>query len=106
MSTKSALKAAKSAIDAKNWNEAIQQAHVALEKDPSNYFAKLFLGRASVGIEKHDDAAKAYNDATTIKPDDTQAWLGLRGMYESLGPSKVDENTAVGVKLAEIFVNM
>jgi len=106
MSTKTALKAAKSAIDAKNWNEAIEQANAVLEKDSKNYFAKLFLGRAYDGLSRYDDAAKAYEDATKIKPEDPQAWLGLRGMYEGLGPSKVEENIEVGLQLAQIFMNM
>jgi tetratricopeptide (TPR) repeat protein len=106
MSAKGALKAAKSAIDAKKWDEAKEQAEAALEKDPSNYFAKLFLGRANEGLSRFDDAAKAYRDATKLKPDDAQAWLGLRGLYEGLGPSKVDENNEVGLKLAELYMNL
>ncbi|KAF2130164.1 hypothetical protein P153DRAFT_366623 [Dothidotthia symphoricarpi CBS 119687] len=106
MSTKTALKAAKAAIDSKKWDEAKEQANTVLEKDPNNYFAKLFLGRANDALSRVDEAAKAYNDATKIKPDDPQAWLGLRGMYEALGPSKVDENTDVGLKLAEIYMNV
>ncbi|KAF2827180.1 hypothetical protein CC86DRAFT_348437 [Ophiobolus disseminans] len=105
MSTKAALKAAKAAIDSKQWQEAKEQATAALEKDPNNYFAQLFLGRANDGLSLFDDAAKAYNDATKLKPDEAQAWLGLRGMYESLGPSKVEENINVGLKLAEIYMN-
>jgi superkiller protein 3 len=106
MSTKAALKAAKSAIDSKNWEEAVEQANAVLEKDPNNYFAKLFLGRANDGLSRYDDAAKAYNDATKIKPDDAQAWLGLRGMYEGLGGRNVGENIEVGLRLAEIYANL
>ncbi|CBX97980.1 hypothetical protein IAQ61_010083 [Plenodomus lingam] len=106
MSTKAALKAAKAAIDSKKWDEAIEQANAVLEKDANNYFAKLFLGRANDGLGKHEEAARAYMDATAIKPDDTQAWLGLRGLYEGLGPSKVDENIHVGLKLAELYMNL
>jgi cytochrome c-type biogenesis protein CcmH/NrfG len=105
MSTKTALKAAKAAIDSKNWAEAKEQANLVLEKDAKNYFALLFLGRANNKLSLFDDAAKAYNDATKIKPEEAQAWLGLREMYESLGPSKVQENTEVGLKLAEIYMN-
>ncbi|KAF2007971.1 hypothetical protein P154DRAFT_614387 [Amniculicola lignicola CBS 123094] len=105
MSTKTALKAAKAAIDAKKWDEAAQQANLVLEKDPQNYFAKLFLGRALDKLDKLEDAAKAYRDAANIKPDEAPAWLGLRGLYEnkSLAPTTVDEYTRVGIKLAEIF---
>jgi superkiller protein 3 len=50
-----------------------------------------------------DDSAQAYSDATSIKPEDAQAWLGLRALYEKQGPKKVDEHTRVGLKLAEIY---
>ncbi|KAH8726749.1 hypothetical protein GQ44DRAFT_613270 [Phaeosphaeriaceae sp. PMI808] len=106
MSAKAALKAAKVAIDAKKWEEAKVQVDAVLEKDANNYFAKLFLGRTNDGLKKPDDAAKAYNDATRIKPEDAQAWLGLRGLYEGLGPAKVQENTQVGLRLAEIYMNL
>lgn len=106
MSAKSALKAAKAAIDSKKWDEAISQANAVLEKDPNNYFAKLFLGRANDGLSKYDEAAQAYTDATRIKPDDAQAWLGLRGLYEGMGPARVDENIDVGLKLAELFMDL
>ena len=106
MSTKAALKAAKSAIDSKKWDEAKEQANAALEKDANNYFAKLFLGRANDGLGKLDDAAQAYKDATKIKPEDPQAWLGLRGLYEKQGPARVDENTDVGLKLAQIYAEL
>lgn len=106
MSTKAALKAAKSAIDAKKWDEAIEQSSAVLERDPQNYFAKLFLGRANDGLRKLEDAANAYYDAAKIKPGDPQAWLGLRGLFEKQGPAKVDENTQVGLKLAEIYAGL
>jgi cytochrome c-type biogenesis protein CcmH/NrfG len=105
MSTKSALKAAKAAIDAKNWPEAKSQADLALEKDNTNYFALLFLGRANAKLSLFDDAAKAYNAATKLKPDEAQAWLGLREMYESMGSEKVGECTDAGVRLADIYMN-
>lgn len=106
MSTKTSLKAAKSAIDTKKWEEAKEHANAVLEKDANNYFAKLFLGRANDGLKNFEESAQAYNDATKIKPADPQAWLGLRGMYEGLGPSKVEENIEVGLKLAEIYMNL
>ncbi|ORX92552.1 hypothetical protein BCR34DRAFT_594868 [Clohesyomyces aquaticus] len=106
MSTKAGLKAAKAAIDVKKWDEVKEQANGVLEKDPQNYFAKLFLGRAFDGLGKFEDSAKAYEDATKIKPDDAQAWLGLRSMYEKQSGAKVDENTRVGLRLAEIYVGL
>jgi cytochrome c-type biogenesis protein CcmH/NrfG len=106
MATKAALKAAKSAIDSKKWEEAKEQASMVLEKDAHNYFAKLFLGRANDGLGKLEEAAQAYNDATKINPQEPQAWLGLRSLYEKQGPAKVDENTEVGLKLAQIYAEL
>ncbi|KAI4927537.1 hypothetical protein J4E85_006048 [Alternaria conjuncta] len=106
MSTKTALKAAKAAIGAKDWEEAKNQATAVLEKEPQNYFAYLFLGRANDGLSRFDEAEKAYYDATKLKPEDPQAWLGLRGMYEGLKGAKVDENIDVGLELAQIYMNL
>ncbi|RAR09630.1 tpr-like protein [Stemphylium lycopersici] len=106
MSTKTALKAAKAAIGAKDWEEAKNQATSVIEKDANNYFAHLFLGRANDGLGLFEDAARAYYDATKIKPDDPQAWLGLRGMYEGLKGAKVEENIDVGLALAQIYMNL
>ncbi|KAF2444408.1 hypothetical protein P171DRAFT_432446 [Karstenula rhodostoma CBS 690.94] len=106
MSTKAALKAAKAAIDAKKWDEAIEQANAVLAKDPENYFAKLFIGRAQDGLGKLDSAAQAYNDATKIKPQDPQAWLGLRGLYQKQGKAKVDERIDVELQLAQIYAEL
>ncbi|KAF2500717.1 hypothetical protein BU16DRAFT_614434 [Lophium mytilinum] len=103
MSAKAALKAAKAAIDAQNWPEAISQANKVLESDAQNYFAKLFLGRALDKSGKPQEAAKAYESATKIKPDDLQAWRGLESVLESQGPAGVDEYIPVGLRLAEIY---
>ena len=64
---------------------------------------KLFLGRALDKQGKPDEAAKAYESATRIKPNDDQAWQGLRSVYEAQGPRKVDEYIPVGLRLAEIY---
>ncbi|KAJ4348374.1 Superkiller protein 3 [Didymosphaeria variabile] len=106
MSTKAALKTAKSAIDSKNWDEAIEQANTVLAKDSENYFAKLFIGRALEGLGRMDSAAQAYNDATKVKPQDPQAWLGLRGLYLRQGNAKVDERIDVEVQLAQIYAEL
>lgn len=105
-SNKAALKAAKAAIDAQKWDDAITHATAVLENDPQNYFARLFLGRALDKQGKPDEAAKAYEEAAKIKPEDDQAWLGLRGVYEARGGERVDEHTRVGQKLAAIYAGM
>ena len=103
MSTKAALKAAKTAIETKKWDDAKAQASIVLEKDPQNYWANLFVGRANEGLGKYEDAAQGYNNAAKINPNEPNAWLGLRGLYEKQTTAKVDENTQVGLKLAEIY---
>ncbi|KAF2835832.1 TPR-like protein [Patellaria atrata CBS 101060] len=102
-SIKAALKAAKAALDAQKYEDAVVQANNVLASDPQNYFATIFLGRAHEKSENYEDAAKAYTSATKLKPKDDQAWLGLRSLYESQGSSKVDEYITVGVRLAEIY---
>ncbi|OJD35987.1 translation repressor antiviral protein ski3 [Diplodia corticola] len=108
-STKAALKAAKAALDAQQWDAAITHASSVLEteSDPQKtYFARLFLGRALDKQGKPDDAAKAYEEAASTKPDDDQAWLGLRGVYEARGGERVDEYIRVGERLAGIYAGL
>jgi superkiller protein 3 len=63
----------------------------------------LFLGRAYDKLNQPADAAKAYNDAAKIKPNEDQAWQGLRILYEGQGAKGVDEYITVSVRLAEIY---
>lgn len=101
--TKAALKAAKAAIDNSQWDEAIKNANTVLETDKSNYFAKLFLGRAYEKTDEIDKAAKVYHEAAELKPDDTQAWQGLISLYEPRGSKYLDAYGEVAVKLAVLF---
>ncbi|KAI9685324.1 MAG: Superkiller protein 3 [Bathelium mastoideum] len=104
--SKAALKAAKAALDAGNYDEAITQAEIVLAADPKNYFAKLFLGRGLDKQGKIDDAIKTYESATAIKPNDDQAWLGLRTLYEDRGPEKVGEYIDVSIRLADLYAEL
>ncbi|KAG9963923.1 TPR-like protein, partial [Aureobasidium melanogenum] len=99
---KAALKAAKVALDAENYDDAVTQCQIVLASDSQNYFAKLFLGRAFQKQNKLEDAAKTYNSAAEIKPDDAQAWLGLCNLYESQGALKLDQYREAALKVAEI----
>ncbi|KAF2459503.1 hypothetical protein BDY21DRAFT_338409 [Lineolata rhizophorae] len=103
MSVKASLKAAKAALDAKNYDETISQAEKVLTADAENYFACLFLGRALDQKGRQDEAANAYERATKIKPDDDQAWQGLRSVYEKQGAKNVSKYVFVSMRLAEIF---
>lgn len=102
-SNKAALKAAKTALDAEDWEKAVTQAQIVLASDSENYFANLFLGRAFQKQDKLDEAAKTYNAAAKIKPDDAQAWLGLCNLYESQESQKVDEYREAAVRVGEIY---
>ena len=103
---KAALKAAKAALDAENYSEAVNQAHAVLANDPNNYFAKLFLGRGLDKQGKTQDSIEAYESATRIKSNDDQAWLGLRTVYEGQGPKKVREYIDVSLRLAELYAGL
>ncbi|KAK5172682.1 Superkiller protein 3 [Saxophila tyrrhenica] len=103
MSTKAALKAAKAALDEENYEVAATQAHQVLAADGNNYFAKLFLGRALEKQQFLEDAARAYQSAAELKPEDNQAWLGLCSLYEAQGSAKVDEFRQASVRVAENY---
>lgn len=105
MSAKAALKAAKSALDSKQYDQVVEQATSVLASDPQNYFAKLFLGRALEKQGKLEEAASTYRSAADAKPDDSQAWQGLLSVYKAEGSRKVDEYREAAVKVAEIFID-
>ncbi|KAL9096396.1 MAG: hypothetical protein Q9165_001393 [Trypethelium subeluteriae] len=102
--SKAALKAAKAALDTGNHEQAVKQARAVLASDPNNYFAHLFLGRGLDRQGETENAIKAYESATEIKPKDDQAWLGLRMLYEAQGHRKVSEYTDVSIRLGELYV--
>ncbi|KAJ9658915.1 Superkiller protein 3 [Coniosporium apollinis] len=104
MSTnKAALKAAKAALDAQKWDEAITQALVVLASDSQNYFANLFLGLAHHKKGQPSESAKAYEKAAKIRPNDTQAYQGLLALYEDQGSKNVDEYITTASRLASLF---
>ncbi|KXT15518.1 hypothetical protein AC579_3381 [Pseudocercospora musae] len=103
MSTKSALKAAKSALDNKQYDQVIEQANSVLSADATNHFAKLFLARALELQKQYDEAAKHYRSAADAKPNDSQAWQGLLSVYEAQGSARLDEYREASVKVAQIF---
>lgn len=103
MTSKAALKAAKAALDAGDYEEAVKQAQAVLASDGKNYFAKLFLGRAFEKQGKVIDASQAYSSAANLKPDDPQAWLGLCILFENQGSANVDDFRDASIRLAQIY---
>lgn len=103
MSTnKAALKAAKAALDAEDYETVVTQSQIVLASDPSNYPARLFLGRAFEKQGNFDSAAETYRKAADSKPDEAQAWLGLCSVYEAQGSKKVDEYIEAAVHVGSI----
>lgn len=103
MSTnKAALKAAKTALDAEDYETVVTQAQVVLASDSQNYTARLFLGRAFEKQGQFDNAADTYRKAADSKPDEAQAWLGLCSVFEAQGAKKVDEYIDAAVRVGEI----
>ncbi|GAB7332739.1 hypothetical protein MBLNU13_g04480t1 [Cladosporium sp. NU13] len=103
MSTnKAALKAAKAALDAEDYETVVTQSQIVLASDSSNYPARLFLGRAFEKQGKFDSAAETYQKAADSKPDEAQAWLGLCSVYEAQGSKKVDEYIEAAVRVGSI----
>ena len=102
-SNKAALKAAKTAIDEQRWTDAVTQSRIVLSSDSSNYFAKLFLGRAQEKQGQYDEAARTYRSGVKLKPDDSQAWLGLCSVFEAQGSKHVDEYLNSAVEVAKIY---
>ena len=123
MSTaKVALKAAKAALDAHQYDEAVKQAEKVLELDPKNYHAlvlilgylfmelkgyrHVFLGLALDKQDKVDKSEKVYGRATDIKPKDPLVWQGLITLYEKQAGKKLNEYRTAAIQLAEIFMGL
>ncbi|KAL8855339.1 MAG: hypothetical protein Q9178_008011 [Gyalolechia marmorata] len=103
-SVKAALRAAKSALDAQQYESAIENANKALKEDPKNYHANVFLG---LGLEKqsrNEESEQAYKAATLLKRNDPLAWQGLISLYEKQGDRKLDEYHDVASHLAAVFI--
>ncbi|KAL8901155.1 MAG: hypothetical protein Q9192_000690 [Flavoplaca navasiana] len=101
---KSALKAAKGALDAHQYESAIENANNALKEDPNNYHANVFLGLAFEKQNRPENSEKSYRAATLLKGNDPLAWQGLISLYEQQGGRKLDEYHNAASQLAAIFV--
>ena len=102
--TKTALKAAKAALDAHKYQDAIGQANAALVVDPRSYNAKVFLGLAYEKQDQLEASETVYRAAITIKDKDPLAWQGLVALYEKQAGKKLDEYHDAAIRLAEIFM--
>ncbi|KAH7029001.1 uncharacterized protein B0I36DRAFT_410671 [Microdochium trichocladiopsis] len=102
-SSKAALKAIKDAIGKQKWDDAISLARDVFDKDPKNYQAYVFYAFALDKKNQVDDAEKAYETASNLRPEESQAWQGLIKIYEKRGSSSIPKYHKAALKLGEIF---
>lgn len=76
-SIKNWLKNARSSIEAKDPDLAVEYCDDILEDEPDNYYALLFKGKACNMMNKNKDAMKAYKKACKLQPDDINVWKGM-----------------------------
>ena len=101
--SKAALKAAKTALDAQDYDGAVAQARKVLEADSANYHANVFLGLAYDKLGKFEDSDAAYAAATKIKDNDQLVYQGLVSLYEKQGREKLGPYKNAVLKLADIY---
>ena len=104
-SAKSALKAAKAAIDARKFQDAAVEANKVLSVDPTSYHANVFLGLALDKQNQNEASEKAYRGAINNKKQDVLAWQGLVALYEKQAGEKLDDYHDAALHLAEIHMN-
>ncbi|HEY2380376.1 MAG TPA: tetratricopeptide repeat protein [Terriglobia bacterium] len=98
--TKAAFENARTAMAAKNYDEAIRLFSEAAKNDPTQHVIYANLADADAQAKKYDDAAAAYNKAIELKPDEA-------GYYNNLGivlanQGKIDDATQKLQKAAEL----
>ncbi|KAL0956081.1 hypothetical protein HGRIS_002250 [Hohenbuehelia grisea] len=79
---KAKLKAARDAIGKKDFVSARDAASSALEYEPDNYNANVFLGLASLELKELDQSEQAYKKAIDSAPEQLLAWQGISKFYE------------------------
>ncbi|KAL8751828.1 MAG: hypothetical protein Q9184_005934, partial [Pyrenodesmia sp. 2 TL-2023] len=103
---KTALKAAKGALDAHQYDKAVEHATKVLKEDSKNYHANVFLALALEKQSRNEESEKAYTTATAIKANDPLAWQGLISLYEQQGGRKLVEYHDAAVHLARLFMEV
>ncbi|GKT82534.1 antiviral protein [Colletotrichum tofieldiae] len=100
---KAALKAIGDSVKQQKWDDAIQKATEFLEKEPKNYQATIFLAFALDKKNRVDDSEKAYKSASSLRPNDSQAWQGLIKLYEKQDRKRLSAYQQAAISLAEIY---
>lgn len=102
--TKAALKAAKAALDAHKYEDAVEQAKIVIATDTSNYNANVFLGLAYEKQGRNELSEAAYKVAIKNKGKDPLAWQGLVTLYEKQVNEKLDIYHDTVIRLAELYM--
>jgi len=98
--TKASFEGARTALAAKNYDEAIRLFKEASEKDPTQHVIYANLADAYSQAKKYDDSAAAYNKAIELNPDEA-AYYNNRGIALGNG-GKIDEAVQSLQKAAEL----
>ncbi|BFZ56450.1 Superkiller protein 3 [Savitreella phatthalungensis] len=80
--TKNLLKAARTALGSKDYEEALRNADLVLEVEPDSYNALVFRGLALTNLEKFGDARESYASALAVDQSNILAWQGLLTLSE------------------------
>ncbi|RPD63776.1 TPR-like protein [Lentinus tigrinus ALCF2SS1-6] len=79
---KTKVKAARDAINKKDYEKARELALNVLEYEPSNYHAHVFLGIAFSNLKQYSESEQAYRKAIETDSEQLLAWQGLLKLYE------------------------
>ncbi|KAJ1304710.1 hypothetical protein OPQ81_005849 [Rhizoctonia solani] len=98
---KAKLKAAREAINNKDWQTAQKTAEDILSYDAVNYNGNVFLGLASFELNEIDKSEQAYRKAIDIQPDQLLAWRGIEKIQEKMGRwDDLDETLEKEIEIA------
>jgi tetratricopeptide (TPR) repeat protein len=97
---KGSFEAARAAMTAKNYDEAIRLFKEAADKDPTQHVIFANLADALSSARKYDDAAAMYRKAIELKPDEAAYHNNLGIVLGNAG--KVEEAAAALQKAAEM----
>jgi len=97
---KNSFELARTALTAKNYDEAIRLFKEAADKDPTQHVIFANLADALSSAKKYDDAAAAYRKAIELKPDEAAYYNNLGIVLGNAG--KIDEATQALQKAAEL----
>ncbi|PIL34098.1 hypothetical protein GSI_03809 [Ganoderma sinense ZZ0214-1] len=98
---KTKLKGARDAIAKKDYEKARDAAQQALEYDPDNYLANVFLGVAYRNLKDYQQSEQVYRKAIDSDGQQLLAWQGLSQLYEET--RNWDEYLKILNKLAELY---